>query len=229
MPLIIGVTGSIAAGKSAVCRTLRELGAKHCDADTFVHRLYDPGTPGFDRVVAAFGPEVVGADGYVDRKQLGARVFGNAEAMRQLTSAMGNIVGSLKGEIARMRAELPEDGAGVMEAVNLIEADIAAPCDATWLVVCSDATALPRLMARNNLSEAEATQRLASQRSWRLRAPAADLVLHNDGTEEELVEAVRYAYRRLWEMHRAQHAPDAAYQLWRARNPFPQVAATASA
>lgn len=228
MALIIGVTGSIASGKSLVCRTLRDLGAEHCDADTFVHRLYAPGTPGFDRVVAAFGPEVVGEDGIVDRKQLGARVFGNPEAMRQLTSAMGNIVGSLKDEIARLRAELPADGAGVMEAVNLIEADIAAPCDAVWLVVCSDETALPRLMARNNLSEDEAKQRLASQRSWRLRAPAADLVIHNDGSQEELIETVRYAYRRLWELHRVAHAPGSAYHLWRARNPFPQPRAAAA-
>ena len=49
MPLVIGVTGSIAAGKSTVCRILEELGATHCNADTLVHRLYDPGTPGFDR------------------------------------------------------------------------------------------------------------------------------------------------------------------------------------
>ena len=55
MPLILGVTGSIATGKSLVCQTLVDLGAVHCDADKLVHRLYDPGTPGFDRVVAEFG------------------------------------------------------------------------------------------------------------------------------------------------------------------------------
>jgi len=223
MALVIGVTGSIASGKSTVCRVLRDLGALHCDADTFVHRLYDPGTPGFERVVAIFGREIVGADGYIDRKKLGAKVFGNPEAMRQLTTAMGPIVPALKEEIARMRAALPEDGTAVMEAVNLIEADIAASCDATWLVVCSEETALRRLMARNNFSEAEARQRLASQRDWRLRAPAADLVIHNDGTPAELEEAVRYAFHRLWELHRAAQIPR-AYHLWRARNPLPASA-----
>ena len=90
MALILGVTGSIATGKSLVCRTLVELGAVHCDADKLVHRLYDPGTPGFERVVAEFGTEVVGADGYVDRKVLGSKVFGNPEAMRRLTRAMSS-------------------------------------------------------------------------------------------------------------------------------------------
>src|SRR5438270_8877944 len=115
MPLIIGVPGSIAARKSLACSTLVQLGAVHCDADKLVHRLYDPGTPGFERVVAAFGEEVVGADGYVDRKVLGSKVFGNPEAMRALTTAMGDISGAIKAEIDRWRETLPEDGTGVME------------------------------------------------------------------------------------------------------------------
>jgi dephospho-CoA kinase len=75
--LVIGLAGTIAAGKSTVGQMLVERGAHHCDADKLVHRLYDPGTPGFDRVVEAFGPEIVGKDGVVDRKVLGAMVFGN--------------------------------------------------------------------------------------------------------------------------------------------------------
>ena len=72
MPLIIGVTGSIATGKSTACRVLAEMGAVHCDADRLVHRLYDPGTDAFDRIVGIFGEEIVGADGFIDRRRLGA-------------------------------------------------------------------------------------------------------------------------------------------------------------
>jgi len=79
VPLIIGVTGAIATGKSLVCQTLEELGAVHCNADTLVHQLYAPGTPGFERVVAAFGPDVVAADGAIDRRLLGGKVFGRPE------------------------------------------------------------------------------------------------------------------------------------------------------
>lgn len=219
MALIIGVTGSIAAGKSLVCQTLVELGAVHCDADKLVHRLYDPGTPGFARVVAEFGAEVIGADGCVDRNALGAKVFGNPEAMRRLTTAIGDITGAIRGEIERWRETLPADGAGVMEAVNLIEPGYAAWCDVTWLVICSPETAQRRLMARNGFSEAEAVQRLASQRPWRQRAGAADLVLRNDNGQDALIDAVRYAYRRLWELRRAESLPSSQYHIWRAAQP----------
>jgi dephospho-CoA kinase len=224
MPLVIGVTGSIASGKSLVCSTLVELGAVHCNADTLVHRLYDPGTPGFERVVAEFGQDVIDADGYVDRRVLGSKVFGNPEAMRRLTRAMGDISGAIKAEIERWRETLPEDGTGVMEAVNLIEPGYSAWCDVTWLVACSDETALPRLMARNNFSEAEARQRLGSQRPWQLRAKAADLVLHNDNGRDEFVETVRYAFRRLWELRRASALPRSHYHVWRAAQPLPAAA-----
>jgi len=224
MSLIIGVTGSIAAGKSLVCHTLAELGVVHCDADKLVHRLYDPGTPGFARVVAEFGEDVVGADGYVDRKALGAKVFRNPEAMRRLTTAMGDITGAIRAEIARWRETLPADGAGVMEAVNLIEPGYAAWCDVTWLVVCRPETAQRRLMARNGFTEAEATQRLASQRPWQQRAGAADLVLRNDNSPEALTDAVRYAYRRLWELRRAESLPCSQYHIWRASHPAPVAA-----
>jgi dephospho-CoA kinase len=228
MSLVIGVTGSIAAGKSLVCRTLVEMGAVHCDADKLVHHLYDPGTPGFDRVVAAFGEDVVGTDGFIDRKILGSRVFGNPEKMRALTTAMGDISGLIRAQIDEWRRTLPEDGTGIMEAVNLIEPGYAAWCDASWLVACSDETAVSRLMARNGFSEAECRQRLASQRPWKQRAKAVDLVLHNDIGQEEFVDGVRYAFRRLWELRRSSALPRSYYHAWRAANPLP-VRAAASA
>lgn len=82
VPLVIGVTGSIATGKSSVCRILEDWGAVHCNADTLVHSLYAPGTPGFGRVVAEFGADIVAADGAIDRWAPGTKVFGNREALR---------------------------------------------------------------------------------------------------------------------------------------------------
>ena len=99
MPLVIGLTGSIAAGKSTVAQILVDNGAVHCDADKLVHRLYDPGTPGFEKVVAHFGEDVVGPDGYIDRKILGAKVFGKPAEMAALTRAMGNISEAIQKEI----------------------------------------------------------------------------------------------------------------------------------
>ncbi|MBE7520079.1 MAG: dephospho-CoA kinase [Thermoflexaceae bacterium] len=102
--LVIGLTGTIAAGKSTVAALLEECGAIHCDADRLVHRLYDPGTPGFDRVVAEFGEDVVGADGYIDRKALGAKVFGKPAEMAKLTAPWAP---SLTSSRARSTAGVP--------------------------------------------------------------------------------------------------------------------------
>jgi len=214
MALVIGVTGSIATGKSLVARSLVELGAVHCDADTLVHRLYDPGTPGFERVVAEFGQDVVGADGFVDRKALGAKVFGNAEAMGRLTRAMGDISATIQAEIERWRRELPVDGAAVMEAVNLIEPGYGRWCDQVWLVAADADVARRRLMARNGLSEEESEQRLKSQRPWGVRAPAADFVLANNGEVDEMKATIRREFQRLTALQAAGSLPPSRYPAW---------------
>jgi dephospho-CoA kinase len=193
MPLVLGVTGSIATGKSLLCQHLVEqFHVVHADADKVVHRMYDPGKPAFDRIVGEFGEEIVGADGFIDRKVLGSKVFGNRERMTALTRAIGDIGGEMHRVIDEWRATLPDDQVAILEAVNLMEAGYSEWCDATWLVAAEDAVALPRLMDRNGFSEEEAKQRLASARNWRDRAGGADHVFHNDGTLEEfLAEAGR--------------------------------------
>ncbi|MFN8556066.1 MAG: dephospho-CoA kinase [Dehalococcoidia bacterium] len=219
MSLMIGVTGSIATGKSSVCSILEQLGALHTNADTLVHQLYAPGTPGFDRVVAEFGREVVGPDGVIDRRILGSKVFGNPEAMSRLTRAMGSIEELVFRTMQEMRDALGADGTGVLEAVNLIEPGYSGRCDQTWLVVVDDDTARARLIARNGFSETEANQRLASQRDWKLRAPAADFILHNTGTPEEMENAVRAEFDRIWALKRAGQLPVSNYVAWREANP----------
>ena len=191
MPLLIGVTGSIAAGKSLLCGRLAEAhGALHVDADREVHRMYAPGTPGFDRVVAEFGEEIVGEDGVIDRRVLGGMVFGKPERMEALRTAIGDIPGYFMALLDRWREELPADGIGVLEAVNLLENSYMTKADAAWLVVTGDETAITRLMETRSLSREEAEQRLASARDWRERAPAADRIFHNDGSQEAFLDAI---------------------------------------
>lgn len=196
-PLVIGLAGTIAAGKSTVGQLLVERGAHHCDADKLVHRLYDPGTPGFDRVVEAFGPDVVGPDGYVDRKILGAKVFGKPEEMNKLTRAMGSITEAIKGEIDKWRETLGEDEICVMEAVNLMEPGYARWCNQTWLIGVDDDVARQRLIETRNMTEAEANQRLASMIPLAVRAPGADWVYKNNGTLDELRDAVNAELDRI--------------------------------
>jgi len=215
MPLVLGVTGSIATGKSSLCRYLVERhGAVHADGDRVVHRMYDPGRPGFDRIVAEFGKGVVGADGYIDRRVLGGMVFGQPERMKALTTAIGDIKGEMKGIIDEWRATLPDDGIAVIEIVLLIEERYARWCDQTWLVGVDDAIAIPRLIERNGLSETEARQRLASAVPWETRAPAADRVFMNAGTPEAFQHEIDRALAETLARHRAGALGESQYARW---------------
>lgn len=213
-PLVIGLAGTIAAGKSTVGQLLVERGAHHCDADKLVHKLYDPGTPGFDRVVEAFGRDVVGADGYVDRKVLGAKVFGKPEEMNKLTRAMGSITELIKGEIDRWREELGADQICVMEAVNLMEPGYARWCDQTWLIGVDNDIARERLKETRGMSEEEANQRLASMIPLEIRAPGADWVYRNNGTLDDLRAAVNAELDRLLAVRAAGGKVESKFPAW---------------
>ena len=104
--------------------------------------------------------EIVGDDGYIDRKVLGSKVFGNDERMRALTTAIGDIAAEVERVIGGWRAELPVDRIAIMEAVNLIEAAYSQWCDATWLVGANAEVALPRPMELNGLTEEDARRRI---------------------------------------------------------------------
>ena len=192
MAYLLGVTGSIASGKSILCRHLVNFhDAKHIDADRHVHTMYEPGKPAFDRIVAEFGDAVVGADGFIDRKALGDIVFGKPDLLAALRTAIGDI----EGEFMRLLRELKNDPApiAVFEAVRLFEGPYMEVCDAGWLVAAEDELAIDRLMARNSLTREEAEQRMASATPWADRAPRADLVLHNNGTVADFQAAIDVA------------------------------------
>ena len=200
MAFVLGVTGSIACGKSLLCKHLVDKhGAKHIDADRHVHTMYEPGKPAFERIVAEFGQQVVGAEGFIDRKALGDIVFGKPDLLAALRTAIGDI----EGEFTRLLRELKDDPApiAVFEAVRLFEGPYMEICDAGWLVASEDETAITRLMARNNLTREEAEQRMASATHWTERAPRASLVVHNDGSVNDFLSTVDDAIGRTLSDH----------------------------
>ena len=214
MPLVIGLTGSIAAGKSTVAQILVDNGAVHCDADKLVHRLYDPGTPGFEKVVAHFGEDVVGPDGYIDRKILGAKVFGKPAEMAALTRAMGNISEAIQKEIDGWRATLGPDDLAVMEAVNLLEPGYCMWCDQVWLIGVDDDIAKQRLVETRGMTESEAEQRIKAMVPLAVRAPGADFVHKNNGTPDELRATIQAEIDRIRELHKEGTLPEAVSHTW---------------
>lgn len=194
MPRIIGITGNIACGKTAVGHMLLELGAeRYIDADAVVHRLYQSGQPIALKVAEAFGPAVVASDGGVDRKTLGEIVFQDAEAMRRLEAIVHPAVGQA---LANELDSVSPSGIAVIDAVKLLEGGSGAFCQSKWLVVCTEEQELARLMTRNQLSEEEALARMRAQPSVEDRLPLVDEVIDNSGPLEETRLQVAAAFER---------------------------------
>ena len=194
MPRIIGLTGNIACGKTSVGQMLLELGAeRYIDADAVVHHLYESGQPIALQVQEVFGPTVMAADGSVDRKALGAVVFQNPEAMQQLERIVHPAVGTaLMQELATVSAT----GIAIIDAVKLLEGGSGALCQSKWLVICPEEQERARLMARNHMSEEEASARILAQPGIAARLPLVDEVIDNGGSLEETRRQVAAAFER---------------------------------
>ncbi len=186
---VIGLTGGIGSGKSTVSDMLRAKGAAVVCADQVGHEVYRPGTAVWDDVVAAFGRQVLAADGQIDRRKLGAIVFADPEARRRLNAITHP---PMHARMAQRLDELRQQAVGVavLEAAILIEAGWADLADEVWLTLAPPAVAAQRLIARSGLSQQEAEARIASQLSNEERLEHADVVIDTDCSLEEVARRV---------------------------------------
>ena len=186
---VIGLTGNIATGNSAVMRLAAERGALTIDADRVVHDLLDGDAAIQAAVAEAFGPEVRRADGRIDRAALGRLVFGQSEALRRLE---GLLHPAARAEIAR-RVAAADAPVVMIEAIKLLEGPLAAVCDQVWVTTCARATQLERLRVCRGLDEAAAVARVDAQSPQEEKIARADVVIYTDGplsaTEEQVAAA----------------------------------------
>lgn len=181
--MVIGLTGGIASGKSTAARYLASLGARVIDADALGHRAYEPDTDAYRAVLAAFGKDVRGAGGQLDRRALGSKVFGDPAAMKRLTDIVWPEIRRLADlEIATaLRGDA--ETIVVLEAAVLLEAGWQDAVDETWVVSIEPDVAVQRAMARDGLDESAVQARIDAQLSNAERAAHADVVVDNSGTE----------------------------------------------
>lgn len=194
--LRVGLTGNIASGKSTVAEVWRRLGARVIDADELARRAVEPGTPGLERVVREFGPEVLDERGRLDRAALRRIVFRDPEARRRLEAIVHPEVRRLRAEEeARARAE------GVRILVHdiplLFELGMEKEFDVVVLVEARPELRLERLVRERGLSEEEARRMIEAQMPSEAKRPKADLVIENEGTREELEAKAKEAWREL--------------------------------
>jgi dephospho-CoA kinase len=193
---LIGLTGGIGSGKSTVAGMLAELGACVIDADRVGHDVYRPGSEGFRRVHEAFGAEVVAGDGTIDRQVLGARVFGDEQALARLNALLHPLIGEeIRDRITAAAAQDP-DRPVVVEAAIMLEAGWRF-FERLWVVVVDRETAIARVTASRGLTREEVERRIDAQMSNEERRRLADLVIENDGSLEALRAQVERAWRGL--------------------------------
>ena len=175
----IGLTGGIATGKSSAARLLEQRhGLPVLDADLYARQALEPGQPATEAVVERFGPGVVSSGGVVDRRALGAIVFNNQDERRWLEQLVHPIV---RQRFDQELMHLDTKPAVVLMIPLLFESGLEALCSETWLVDCDESQQLQRLMARDQLNEAEAQARMDAQWPLARKRPLADVLISNRG------------------------------------------------
>lgn len=196
---LIGLTGNIACGKSAVVEMLRQRGAFVIDADRVVHSLMEPGGTIYGPVVEAFGPAILAepakdAPPAIDRRKLGALVFADPAQLRRLEAISHPRV---RVEITRLIREATAPVI-VLDAIKLLENGLDKAGDAVWVVTCPPEVQLERLMRRNNFSREEARLRINAQPPQEEKVARADVVIDNGGDLANTERQVEAAWQKIF-------------------------------
>ncbi|MBI2391368.1 MAG: dephospho-CoA kinase [Deltaproteobacteria bacterium] len=189
---VFGLTGGIASGKSTVAAVFRAEGVPVVDADELAREVVEPGQPALEAIVAAFGPEVLQADGTLDRKRVAAIVFADDEARARLN---GIIHPAIAAASAARFARLAGEGHPLVcyDAALIVERGIVDAFRPLVVVAADPALQRARLVARDGASEAEAAARVAAQAPVEAKIAAADVVIHNDADLATLQTRAREA------------------------------------
>lgn len=182
--MIIGLTGSIASGKSTVAKMIVSYGLPIIDADVVARQVVEPGTPTLKKIAEAFGPEVIALDGSMDRAKVGSIIFHDEEMRKTLNSI---IHPAIREEMLRQRDEFISYGEKniFMDIPLLFESKLEHFVEKIIVVSVNKEVQLQRLMKRNGFTEEEANARIATQIPVKEKEQLADAVIHNNGPLED--------------------------------------------
>ena len=183
----VGLTGGIAMGKSTVSDLLRSHGAVVIDADAIAREVVEPGTPGFDQVVAEFGEEILDPSGAIDRPRLGAIVFADEAARKRLEKIVHPLVFL---RIVELEEQAPKDGIVVHDLPLLAEGGRADTFDAVIVIDAPEEMQIERMIRDRGWTEEDARARIAAQATREQRRSIATHLIDNTGTREDLARRV---------------------------------------
>jgi len=195
--LVVGLTGGIASGKSAVARMFQELGAHVIDADQLAREVVAPGTPGWREVVKAFGQEYLLPDASLDRKKLARRVFSHPQEKAKLEAIIHPRILELRQKRTQEILEKDPQAVIIFDVPLLIEKGLQDRVDRVVVVWVPRKLQIKRLMERDGLSRLEAEERLRNQLPLDEKLKYAHHVIDNSGTLQETRSQVEALYREL--------------------------------
>jgi len=182
--LRVGLTGSIATGKSFVSKVLAELGCHLIDADETAREVVSPGSPALRQVVQEFGSEMLNDDRTLDRAKLGALVFADPAKLKALNAILHPYIIAKQDERLRDWEAVDPNAIAVVDAALMIESGGYKRFDKLIVVHCDEEVQLQRLMARNNLTRDEAARRIGAQMPQAEKMKFADYLIDTtDGFE----------------------------------------------
>ena len=195
--LRVGLTGSIAVGKSYVTSIFAELGCHVLDADQTAREVVLPGAAGLEAVVKTFGTEILNSDGSLNRERLGEIIFADPEKRQKLNHILHPFIIARQDEIMREWEREDPDGIGIIDAALMIESGGYKRFDKLIVVHCRPEVQLERLMLRNSLSREEAQARIDSQMPQAEKQKYADFLIDSsDGFEPTRTRTVE-VYNKL--------------------------------
>jgi dephospho-CoA kinase len=205
--LLVGLTGGIATGKSTVSAMLARRGAVVIDADVLAREVVEPGQPALAEIVREFGRDVLQPDGTLDRKRLGAVVFGDPDRRRRLEAITHP---AIRERFARRLAGLMSsgfDGIVIFDAPVMIESGNYRNMDTVVVVATDEETQIRRLVARDGIGREDALRKVRSQMPIAEKASLADHVIDNGGDRAATEAAVERIWHDLLAMARARATP----------------------
>jgi dephospho-CoA kinase len=175
--LPFGLTGGIACGKSTVANYFQELGAYIIDADRLGHESIEPGHPAYQQIVHYFGKEILAADGTIDRKKLGARVFADPQQLQALNAIVHPRIIARTRELTAQEQSRSPHAVIIVDAALIFEAGIAGTVRKVIVAWCRPEQQLDRLMAKTGIPRGEAQRRIEAQIPVEKKRRRADYVI----------------------------------------------------
>jgi dephospho-CoA kinase len=195
--LRVGLTGGLASGKTFVGRALAELGCFLMEADELGHQVMAKVAEAYQPILTAFGPGILNDDAEIDRRKLGAEVFGNPDLLAKLSAIVHPAVRARGKVLVETFAAREPHGISVYEAAILVETGSFRDFDRLIVASCTREQQIDRAVQRDHLTHKEVLDRLSRQMPLEQKVKYADYVIDTSGTKEHTLDQTRTVYASL--------------------------------